>query len=142
MAWANSSKSLLARVRSLGLSLSGVGFPFKYSSSLRDAAYFRNVGRPVNFQRADAEDLLKEEFVLAQGELPHHASRIWIGHFFGIRWRVLGLLRCGILQFVSCRPAIPEVAPVEIGLTLVEMERRVVSCVNVTRLGSASQSGY
>src|SRR5580692_109352 len=28
MAWANSSKSLLARVRSLGLSLSGVGFPF------------------------------------------------------------------------------------------------------------------
>ena len=27
MAWANSSKSLVARVRSLGLSLSGVGFP-------------------------------------------------------------------------------------------------------------------
>src|SRR6267143_7327942 len=85
----------------------------------------------MNFQRAGAKDLFKEELVIALGELPHHASGIWIGHFFRIEWWILGLLRRGILQLVSCRPAIPEVAAVEIRLALVEMERREVSCVNV-----------
>src|SRR5260370_40324728 len=37
----------------------------KDSSACRCAAYLLNVGRPVKFERARAEDLLKKEFVVA-----------------------------------------------------------------------------
>src|SRR5205807_299972 len=51
---------------------------------------------------------------------------------FGVAGWVLALLGRGILQLVSCRPAIPEVTSVEVSLASVVMQRRKVSCVNVT----------
>src|ERR1700757_2003174 len=82
------------------------------SGTYRGTAYGLNVRRPVNFQRAYPVDLLKEELVVAPGELPHHASGIWIGHFVGIQRRAFCLISRSVLQLVSCRPAIPEVAAI------------------------------
>src|ERR1700688_731183 len=134
-----------------GAELNRSGISAKRSSACRCAAYGGDVGRPSNFQRASTPNRLEERFVSALRELPHYTSGIRIGHFLGIQRRALCLVSCGILQLISARPAIPEVAAVEIGLALVVMERRKVTCVNVTlwvslrnpviRIGSGYRDG-
>src|ERR1700692_4803900 len=134
-----------------GAELNRSGISAKRSSACRCAAYGGDVGRPSNFQRPSTPNRLEERLVSALRELPHYTSGIRVGHFLGIQRWALCLVSCGILQPVSARPAIPEVAAVEIGLALVIMERRKVTCVNVTlwvslrnpviRIGSGYRDG-
>src|SRR5260370_30132096 len=74
-----------------GAELKRSGMSTKHSGALRSAAYRYDVGRPIDFQRADAEDRLKEELDVALADLPHLANGIWIGQFFVIAWWLLSL---------------------------------------------------
>src|SRR6202051_3306853 len=101
----------------------------------------RDVGWKMNrTQRSLTPERFKKWRFLTYGELVHIRNNIKISHLHWISRRSLRLLGSSILQADSSRSHIPEVAPVEIVLGIVEVKDRRKRCVGVSLRSSTTYS--
>src|SRR5580704_7567415 len=94
------------------------------------ADFFR-VGRPVNGERVRTPHRLKKLAIGSAGKPVRDTSRIGQAHFYRICRRSLRLFGAGILQTVTARAHIPEIAANKIALESVVMEHRREGRVHV-----------
>jgi hypothetical protein len=95
-------------------------------SSPGGAADLFGISRPLDIERLLAPDRFKQGPVFALREPEHDTRGVRKPMFLSVDYRMLGLLRVGVLQLVSGSSKIPEIAAIKILLCFVVVERRVI----------------